>query len=255
MRMASCHATMNIGMYQSAAAMSALERWQDIVTQNITAGQSAGYQKRTVQFSGLPMGEHLVGGRARVGEGQSGVFPKLNVSISFQPGEIQSTKRELDVALQGEGFFVVQAPDGRKIYTRNGELRVRSDRTLSAAGAGEILTEGGTPIQTLQKGGPIAINKDGTVYQGETLLGKLQVVKFQDTSSLVPQGPGYVSNNGTEPVSVEKPEVIQGYLESCNATALREMVDLVTISRAYEANQKLVQSREGTLAKALELLG
>lgn len=242
-------------MYQSAAAMSALERWQDVVTQNITSGQSAGSQKRTVQFSGLPMGEYLPNSKMKIGDGQPGVFPKVNVSISFQPGEIQSTKRDLDVALQGDGFFVTQTPDGRKVYTRNGELRVRADRVLSTVSGGEILGEGGSTIQTLQKGGSISINKDGTVYQGESLLGRIQVVKFQDTSSLVPYGSGYISSTNAEPTPVEKPEVIQGYLEACNATALREMVDLVTISRAYEANQKIVQSQDGTLSKALELLG
>jgi flagellar basal-body rod protein FlgF len=245
---------MNIGLYQSAASLSALERWQDAVTQNITASQVAGYKKRTVEMSAVAMGERNIDGKSRQGEGVPAYFPKANFGISFQNGEVQPTRRELDLALQGDGFFVVQKPDGSKIYTRGGEFRLRNDRTL-IAGNGELLTDGNATITALPQGGPLVINKDGTIHQGDALLGRLQVVKFEDNSRLFPSGGGAFMAYGMDPIPVEKPEVMQGYLESSNITPLREMVDLVTIARAYEANQKLIQTQDSALEKALEKLG
>lgn len=247
---------MNIGLYQSAASLSALERWQDVVAQNITSSQVAGFKKRTVDFAAQLMGEHAPEGKTRVGDGMPAYFPRASVGINFQSGEVQPTGRNMDVALQGEGFFVMQGQDGSKIYTRGGELTVRADRTIVSSSGAEILSDGNAPLQTVAQNGPVVINRDGSVYQGDTLVGRLQVVRFTDNSKLSPVAAGgFVAPAGVDPVPVEKPEVLQGYLEGSNITPLREMVDLVTISRAYEANQKLIQSRDSTLEKALEKLG
>ena len=92
---------MNIGLYQSATALSALERWQDSVAQNITSSQTSGYRKRTVNFSALSAGELHTEKNSRVG-GDTGMpltFPKVNQGINFVIGETQPTRRELDVAV------------------------------------------------------------------------------------------------------------------------------------------------------------
>ena len=90
---------MNVGLYQSAASLSALERWQDAVSQNISSGQVTSYKKRTVQFSAQPMGEVAQDKRARIGEGLPAYFPRATYGISFQNGEVEPTNRELDLAL------------------------------------------------------------------------------------------------------------------------------------------------------------
>src|SRR6187399_1595767 len=101
---------MNIGIYQSASALSALERWQDSVSQNISSGQTAGFRKRTVNFSTVSAGELRLSPGAKAGQGDSMSlsFPKINHGVSFIIGETQPTRGELDVAIQGEGFFEVQ---------------------------------------------------------------------------------------------------------------------------------------------------
>jgi flagellar basal-body rod protein FlgF len=98
---------MNIGLYQSAASLSALERWQDAVTQNITSSQVSGYKKRTVNFAVATKGELQTDPNAKIGQGggQAMYFPKVGYGISFQQGETQPTRRDLDVALQGDGFL------------------------------------------------------------------------------------------------------------------------------------------------------
>lgn len=251
---------MNIGLYQSAASLSSLERWQDAVTQNITSAQVAGYKKRTIQFDAVTAGELRAdtASQSATGEGESYTtyFPKVTYGVSFTGGETQPTRRELDVALQGEGFFEVQMPDGTKAYTRAGELRVRPDRTLVTASDAEILSTGGNPIQLLPQGGKVTINQDGSIVQGDATIGRLAVTQFADTSKLIPLSAGvFMAGAGAGASAAEEPEVLQGYLEASNVTPLREMVDLVQIARAYEANQKLIQSRDESMKQTLEKLG
>lgn len=249
---------MNIGMYQSAASLSALERWQDNVAQNITSSQVSGYRKRTINFSTEAAGELQSDPRRPVGNegGIPMLFPKVNTGINFTSGETQPTRRELDVAIQGEGFFEMLRPDGSHVFTRSGEFRMRSDRTLVTAGGEEVLSSNGAPIVFVTNGGAININQDGTVFQGETPLGRLSVQRFADNSRLIPVAGGYFSApDGMDPEQVDEPELLQGYLEGSNVTPLREMVDLVLISRAYEANQKMIDTMNQQAGKALEALG
>src|SRR5882724_6744865 len=147
---------MNIGLYQSASALSALERWQEVVTQNITSSSTTGYRKQTVNFSTQLSGELATGATGRLGQSGDGsptVFPTVNTGISFVGGETLPTHRDLDVAFQGQGFFEVKMSDGTKAYTRSGEFSLSPDRTLVTSGGQQVMTEGGSPITLLPDGG------------------------------------------------------------------------------------------------------
>ena len=249
---------MNIGMYQSAASLSALERWQDSVAQNITSSQVTGFRKRTINFSTESAGEIQSNPRKTIGHeaGTPMLFPKVNTGINFLSGEAQPTRREFDVAIQGDGFFEMQRADGSHAFSRNGEFRLSSDRTLITASGDQVLSNGGAPITLLPGGGNLVINLDGTVFQGENQLGTISVQKFADNSQLIPVDGGYfIPGANMDPVAVDMPELLQGYLEGSNVTPLREMVDLVLIARAYEANQKMINTLDQQMDKALEALG
>ena len=249
---------MNIGLYQSASALSALERWQDSVSQNITSSQTAGYRKRTINFSTQTAGELHLDPRAKAGDRSTTpiAFPSVNHGISFNSGETQPTRREFDVAIQGDGFFEVQRPDGTKAYTRGGEFRVRADRTLVTSGGDTVLNDSGSPITFVAGGGPVTINRDGSIFQGETSLGKISVQKFANNAALAPiTGGFFTAGPGNQPQRVDEPDLLQGYLEGSNVTALREMVDLVVISRAYEANQRIIKAADEQMEKTFEALG
>lgn len=250
---------MNIGLYQSASALSALERWQETVAHNITSGETNGYRKRTVNFSTTTAGQIQTDPKARSGGGETSfqtLFPKVNTGINFGTGQTQPTKRDLDVAIQGEGFFEVQMEDGTRAYTRNGEFRLRNDRTITTSSGAQVLTQAGAPITLLPNGGTLVVNRDGTLFQGDVALGRLSVQRFADPASLVPAAGGFfVAPAGVAPEAVEDPDLLQGYLESSNVTPLREMVDLVLISRAYEANQKIISAIDQQMEKTLQALG
>lgn len=249
---------MNIGLYQSASALSALERWQDSVSQNITSSQTSGYRKRTINFSTQTAGSMHIDPKAKVGADSAMpmVFPKVNTGINFVTGETQPTRRELDVAIQGDGFFEIQTEDGTRVYTRSGEFRMRTDRTLVTSSGHEVLSDAGAPITLLPGGGTVTINRDGAISQGETPIGKLSVQRFENPGALIPIAGGYfLPGQGMAPEAVDEPELLQGYLEGSNVTPLREMVDLVLISRAYEANQKIINTVDQQMEKTLQALG
>jgi flagellar basal-body rod protein FlgF len=249
---------MNIGLYQSAASLAALERWQDNVSQNITSAQTTGYRKRTIQFSTETAGEIRPDQRGRSGadSGVPAVFPKTSNGINYISGETMPTRRELDIAIQGEGFFEVQTPDGSKAYTRNGEFRLRPDRTVVTSSNLEVLSTNGDPFVLLPGGGPVVVNQDGTLFQGSVALGKLSIQKFANPAALLPSSGGlFVATPASGKSEVEAPDLMQGYLEQSNVQPLREMVDLVLISRAYEANQKMITTIDQQMQKALEALG
>jgi flagellar basal body rod protein FlgG len=250
---------MNVGLYQSAASLSALERWQDAVSQNITSAQTSGYRKRTVQFSTEIAGKWNLhpNGKNTGPEDEVAVrFARAGNGINFLTGETQPTRRELDVAIQGDGFFELQGPGEQKFYSRNGEFRITPERTIVGAGGMEVLTEGGAPIQLLPGGGSISINRDGTVFQGDVALGKISVKSFANPAQLRPSVAGmFVAPPGVVGESVAEPELMQGYLEQSNVQPLREMVDLVLISRAYEANQKVITTSDEQMDKTLRALG
>ena len=251
---------MNIGLYQSASSLSALERWQDVTAQNITASQVTGYRKRTVEFSGISMGEVQVDpakGRIGNGEGPQSIFPKATYGINFQKGENHPTGRSLDLAIEGDGYFQVKLPDDAGFaYTRDGSFRITPERTLVSGNGYEVLNQDGEPITLLPGGGELVIGMDGTLMQGTNPLGKLAVQSFARSEDLTAVAGGlFVAREGVDPAAVEKPVVMQGYLEGSNVTPLREMIALVQIARAYEANQKIITTQDQTLARALETLG
>ena len=249
---------MNIGLYQNAAALSALEKWQDAVSQNITSSQNAGYRKRTVNFSAQFAGELQTDPKAKIGRdaGLPSVFPKINTGINFNYGETQPTRRELDVSIQGEGFFEIQRPDGSKVYTRSGEFRMKPDRTIVTSGGDPVLSTGGNPLQLTPAGGAIVVNANGTILQGGTPVGRIAVQKFSDNTQLRPISGGFfVAPDNMAPEAVAAPELLQGYIEGSNTSSLREMVDLVLISRAYEASQKMISTVDQQMEKTLQALG
>jgi flagellar basal-body rod protein FlgF len=250
---------MDIGIYQSASALSSLEKWQDAVAQNITSGQVTGFRKRTVEFSGQTAGGWGIDGVSQADGGdpsQSAIFPTTTNGISFASGETQPTGRDLDVAIQGEGFFEVQMPDGTHAYTRSGEFSTRADHTLINSAGEPVLGDGGSPISLSAEGGKVTINADGNVVQGTASVGRLSIQKFANNSDLRPVAGGqFLPNQGVEPEPVSKPQLLQGFLESSNVSPLTEMVNLVQISRAYDANQHVITTSDKQMQKELDELG
>ncbi|HEY1763542.1 MAG TPA: flagellar hook-basal body protein [Opitutaceae bacterium] len=245
---------MNIGLYQSAASLSALERWQDAVSQNIGSSQVPGYRGRTVSFSAQDNGQFTM--ETASGGAQPASFPTATKGINFKPGEMQPTGRSLDFSIQGNGFFKVQMADGTQAYTRNGSFSERSDGTIVNSSNFPVLSDQGAPIVINPAQGPVTVTQDGTVSQGDTQLGRLSVTSFSNTGGLIPISGGLLlSSSSAGAAAADHPGVLQGYIESSNVSPLFEMVNLVQVSRAYEANQKVISNADQRAQKTMDALG
>ncbi len=238
--------------------MSALEQWQNAVAQNISSGQVTGYRERTVNFSVQQAGEYILDKSGQPGSdaNQQASFPTASNAVNFTSGKTEPTGRPLDLAIQTPGFFQVQMADGTTAYTRSGEFTTRNDGTLVTTGNLPVLNDAGTNIIMSPTGGDVTINPEGVITQGAAQVGKVGVVEFANTQDLTPISGGvFLAKANAAPAPVQKPDILQGYLEASNVSPLHEMVDMVQISRAYEANQKIITNADQQMQKTMEALG
>ena len=156
--------------------------------------------------------------------------------VDFRDGQLQTTNRDLDVALDGRGFFEVETAQGLR-YTRNGQFSRRPDGTLVTADGNVIQGDGGGPIVVGQ--GAIAFEPDGSVRAGGVLAGKLKIVDFGDYVGLRREGNFFRADAGS--VATAAPptsRVLGGALEASNVQLPERMVQLTEVSRAFEALQR-----------------
>ena len=247
---------MNVGVYQGAASLAALERLQEVISQNIASASVSGFKKTEASFASVLGETERAGGDGRSGREIRGVMPTMVSQISMKQGELRSTGSELDFAIQGGGFFQVQRPNGEMGYTRDGAFQLSPERTLVTKAGFPVMGDGG-PLTLKPGGGRISINAEGTLLQGDTPVAKIGVYDFSDPRSLQRVGDGLLGPGDTsaQPQAVERPAVLGGHLESSNVSPLQEMVNLVTISRAYEASQKVIFAHDENTGKAIETLG
>ena len=154
--------------------------------------------------------------------------------IDFRAGTIAATGRDLDVAIEGSGFFVLDTPKGPR-YTRNGAFTREADGTLTTTDGMPVRGHGG-PIVLSE--GAVSISPDGTIRSGQTIAGRLQVVEFASEADLMrDSGARFRAGDGAEP-AVTEARVIGGSLEQSNVSVVDRMVALTEISRSFEGLQK-----------------
>jgi flagellar basal-body rod protein FlgF len=172
-------------------------------------------------------------------------------AINLSQGQVIASDSPLDVAIDGAGFFQIQQPDGSHLYTRNGQFHINSDNQLVNQSNLPVLGDTG-PIQLIPGGGEISIDISGRIFQGTTPVATLKVTEFQNPGNLELHAGGFMIKPGENagPQDVENPRVLQGYYEASNVNPVTEMVKLIAVSRAYEANQKVIQNQDRMLERA-----
>ena len=217
----------------------ALERKLDVVAHNVANSSSTGFRARDLSFQ-----EYQEKGLDEAGKERplSLVDPRFQFSNESQ-GALQSTGNPLDLAIQGEGYFVVRTGQGDR-YTRAGAL------TISASG--QIVTLSGEPI--LCRNGPlqvpaddrdISVASDGTVSTKRAILGQLRLVGFSDRARLRPAGESLLETD-QPPIDLGRGQVslASGYLEKSNVETTREMIRLAEITRSYEMVGRLLKDSQ-----------
>lgn len=223
-----------------SSSIDALMQEYNIITHNLANVSTAGYKRICNAFS-----KSLEAQQAGQQTYSPGVID-LNSALDFSQGNIVETGRPLDVAIYGKGFFVIETPEG-PLYTRHGIFQINqngqivdSDGRLVAGQAGPITVPSGAALSQLN------VSSDGSISIGGTTIGKFRLVDFQDNENkLVPVGAScYQMPENIEPIAAKNIVVKQGYQEASNVKIVDELVDLILVSRLYEANMKLLSSQQ-----------
>jgi flagellar basal body rod protein FlgG len=240
---------MNVGLYQGATALDNMEKWQEVISQNIANSSVPGYKALEMSTTGLDYGsiQDSTGVKSST---QPAVMPSMQTQISFQQGTLQRTNNPTDLSVN-KGFFVVQQPDGKLIYTRNGQFNISSSGILTNANGDTVQGTGGA-VQLLNNGIPPAISASGEIRQGQQLIGKIKVVDFDDSSKLTRVAGGFTAANESLAKPSDSVSISQGFLEDSNVSTVNEMVKLIQASRTQEANQKVITNYDSRLSKTIQ---
>ena len=164
----------------------------------------------------------------------------------------EATDNPLDVAIQGDGFFVVDTAEG-PWYTRNGAFVLNDKRQLTTV-SGELVQGTGGAIE-VPEGAVININQSGAVTSGPLEIGRIRVVQFDDPQLLDRIGHNlYAAGDGVDAKDLENASVLTGALERSNVNMIREMTSLIKVSRFYESFNKAIQTYrtvDGSTAREL----
>jgi len=170
----------------------------------------------------------------------------------FMPGSIKLTGNELDIAIEGDGFFVIQTADGGEAYTRNGAFTLDEAGQLVTPDDKPVLTEGG-PINFTTADGKIDISRDGTISTELGVRGRIRVVNFDNPQNLVQMGDNLFQGENAIPNA--KVRVTQGAIEQSNVEGVVEVTRLIEITRAYTTVSKMIKDADELRQKAISTLG
>jgi flagellar basal-body rod protein FlgF len=235
------------GIQKIATSMVPRMRLQEVVANNLANAETAGFKKDSIFLRYVKEQQGLNGKTTPSWDTQ--MINKLYTD--YTEGALDPTGRDLDFAIQGDGFFVVQTPNG-EAYTRNGSFSVSQSGQLVNSDNYPVLTDGG-PL-TVQ-GGKLTITDAGQVYVDNASLGTLRIVDFakpyqlQKFNGSLYKAPANISPTQASPVVVR-----QGYLEKSNVDVLREMVDMIDSYRMFETGQKMIQIQDESLGKTVNEL-
>jgi flagellar basal body rod protein FlgG len=202
----------------------------DMLANNISNANTPGF-KRDGEFYGLFADAEAV----EWGSGTA-ILPVIEKPwTDFGQGTLNPTGAQSHLALSGSGFFAVNGPSG-PLYTRNGGFEVKPNGQVATQEGYPLRLVGGAPLQV--QPGAFQISPDGTVKQGQAMLGKLEIVEFPQ-DALVKQGAS-LYRTSADPKPATATEVHQGKLESSNVSSAESAVRLVGLMRQFEALQKAI---------------
>jgi len=160
------------------------------------------------------------------------------------------------VAIEGKGFFEVQLPNGQTGLTRDGEFQINSQGQLVTKESFPVLGVSG-PIQLgRDHSGPISIASTGMVNQGTEKRGKLKMIDVTNPQMLTKiSGAYFVAQDPKAGLTESKSSLRSGYLETSNASTLTQMANMMTASRGFEANQKVIQIQDDRMNRTISELG
>lgn len=263
---------MDPALHTAATGMQAQQTRTDVIANNLANVNTTGFKRSRAHFEDLLY--QTLQGPATLGSRDTEQLPAVQVGLGTRltavqridsQGSLEQTSRPLDLAIQGEGYFEVQMPNGNTAYTRDGSLQV-SDQGVLVTGQGYAIQP---PIRIPKEATSITISETGVVTAnglttaagGTQELGRIELARFPNSSGLESMGQNLFSETTSsgEPIRGMPTEngngsIAQGYLESSNVEIVTEMVDMITAQRAYEINSKAIKNSEDMAQTANSLM-
>jgi len=245
------------GLYTSASGMTAQMILTDVVTNNLANVNTVGFKKDIAvskEFREMliyrindPSARNITFENTAVPVGMLGTGTMVDgIYTAHARGDLRNTGNPLDVAITGTGFFAIDTKNGIR-YTRNGSFSLSSNKELVTVSGDQVLGQKG-PIRL--DGKTVKIDDNGGVYSDGALVDNLRIPTFADLNVLEKEG-AYFRTSRPEQEIIGPVQVQQGFLEGANVNTISEMVNLINVYRTYEANQKMVQTQDDTLDKAV----
>lgn len=251
------------GWYTGASGMAAQQNRLDAISNNLANVDTTGYKRDVAISKSFP--EILVrrmndDGVYLTSVGSADAAPvigKLGLGVEtnelytiLEQGSFKETSHSSDVALQGEGFFAVQTPNGER-YTRNGNFMIGKEGILETKEGYPVLGDSG-PIHVSSY--DFILKEDGRLFTGNDMqfIDRLRIVRFDNERYLQKIGSSlyadtYISGPAYSAEDGERPYVLQNYVETSNVNVVNEMVQMIEVNRAYDANQKTIQSQDSMM--------
>jgi len=238
----------------------------DVIANNLANVSTAGFKKSRAEFQDLLYETIRPAGTPSSQDTQvptgiqlgHGTRPSTVLKI-FSQGDLENTKNELDLAIEGDGFFQIALPNGETAFTRDGGFKLDSEGRVVNADGFAMEPEISIPTDSLS----ISVGMDGTVsvlQAGDTTpteVGTIELARFVNPAGLIAMGknlyiPSEASGDEMTGTAGENGlgTIAQGFLELSNVTVVEELVSMITAQRAYEANSKSIQTADEMLAIA-----
>ncbi len=247
------------GLWQSAAGLQAQEYRQAVIANNLANAETPGFKADRIAFQ-----ERLNAASAH-GDLQAG-YPALDamtgglfetpVYTDFSQGGILPSNSALDVAVDGEGFLMVQSRDGVR-YTRDGRFVMDNQGSLvHASTGGAVLNADGQPIMLDPSSSePVRIDESGQVRQGERSVGRLALVAFADHRQLDKIGGNLYAADAAARSQKAGGRIKQSAYEASGVEPISALVEMIAATRAYEANARLISLQDESLGRVVSDLG
>ncbi len=243
---------MNSGMYSALSGNIVAQQRLDVLTNNLANVNTAGFKRDRMMFESV-LGSVKNPSQANGSLTNVPMQTGVNFATDYSAGPLKQTGNTFDLALEGDGFFVVNTPEGRA-YTRQGNFHVDAGNRLVNADGYEVLAGGG-PVTI--NGGKVLVDGKGAISVDGNQVGTLDVVDFPKPYPLQKTGGVQFVIAGQEAAAqpAKNTDIKQGFLEESNVNPLLEMAQLIETNRYYESCVKAVQSFDNMAGKAANDLG
>lgn len=243
------------GIYSAASGMVAEMTRTDVTANNLANAATAGFKKDVAvskDFASVLI-TRINDGQQNADIGMLGRGSMIDeVAVDHSSGMMHTTGNDLDMAIEGKGYFAVETPNGIR-YTKNGSFKRSARNELVTNDGYRVLDQSNRPI-TLN-GTKVNVNAQGDVSVDGVQNGRLQIVEFANEKQLAKEGSSMYIAPANAQQQPSAGELRQGTLEMSNVNVVSEMVNLITGYRAYETNSKAVQAHDQLLDKAVNEVG